>query len=52
MRIRVLITYSEFGFSDDNLSQYITEISDEDEIGEFIANKYMFQNLKNKLKNK
>lgn len=52
-----LVEEDEDDFFDDNLSQYITEIPDdeetnldEDEIGDFLTEKYMSKNLKNKLK--
>jgi hypothetical protein len=52
-----LVNDSEDVFFDNNLSQYIAEIPDdidetESDIGDFLADKYMSQNLKNKLKNK
>lgn len=52
------IDQSEDDFFDNNLSQFITEIPDDDveeiesDIGEFLTDKYMSQNLKNKFKNK
>ena len=54
----VLVEEDEDDFFDDNLSQYITEIPDDDidetesDIAELLADKYMSQKLKNKLKNK
>jgi hypothetical protein len=53
-----LIDQSEDVFYDNNLSQFITEIpddeddQDESDIGEFLTDKYMSKNLKNNLKNK
>ena len=53
-----IVDESEDPFFDDNLSQYITEIPDDDidetesDIGDFLTDKYMPQNLKNKLKKK
>ncbi|WP_146105257.1 hypothetical protein [Polaribacter butkevichii] len=53
-----IVEEEEDSFFDDNLSQYITEIPDDEEqedesdIGDFLTDKYMPQNLKNKLKKK
>jgi hypothetical protein len=53
-----IVDQSEDTFFEDNLSQYITEIPDDDvdeaesDMGDFLADKYMPQSLKNKLKNK
>ena len=53
-----IVDQSEDAFFDDNLSQYITEIPDDDiddaesDIGDFLTDTYMSQKLKNKLKNK
>jgi hypothetical protein len=54
-----LIDENEDAFFDDNLSQYITVIADDEEVdetqsdeGDFLTDKYMTQDLRNKLKNK
>ena len=54
-----LIDENEDVFFDDNLSQYITVIADDEEVDEiqsdevdFLTDKYMTQDLRNKLKNK